>query len=102
MRFTANTASIRSRREWPLRHLGADMARRPTGSKRRAALTPREIEVLTLTARGQTARQIAEKLSITKRTVDAHVQRATFKLGAANKTNAIAIAFSEGIIGHDV
>ena len=33
------------------------MARHPTGSKHRAELTPREIEVLILTARVQTARR---------------------------------------------
>jgi LuxR family transcriptional regulator, quorum-sensing system regulator BjaR1 len=55
-------------------------------------LTSREAEVLTWVARGKSAWEIGEILRITKRTVDEHVQTSTRKLGAANRTHAVAIA----------
>lgn len=61
-------------------------------------LTRREVEVLAQLAKGKTARQIAEILGITKRTVDAHLQSAYLKLGASNGTHAVAIALRDGII----
>lgn len=61
-------------------------------------LTPREIEVLTWAARGKTAWEIGEILGIAKRTVDEHTQSASRKLGAANRTQAVAIALREGVI----
>jgi LuxR family transcriptional regulator, quorum-sensing system regulator BjaR1 len=62
------------------------------------SLSPREREVLTWTARGKSAWEIGEILGIAKRTVDAHVQTATLKLGAANKTQAAVFAVLERII----
>lgn len=61
-------------------------------------LTQREQEVLALVARGYSAREIAEQLSITKRTVDEHASRATAKLGATNRTHAVALATQGGLI----
>jgi DNA-binding CsgD family transcriptional regulator len=66
--------------------------------KRRHSLTLREIEVLGWVARGKSARTIGEILRITKRTVDAHVLSAIGKLGAANRTHAVAIAIRDGLI----
>ena len=65
------------------------------------SLTPRELEVLTWAARGKSARQIGQILHIAKRTVDEHVQTAVRKLGATNKTQAVAIALLERIIDTD-
>ncbi len=62
------------------------------------ALTDRELEALTWVARGKSAWEIGEILQITKRTVDEHVQRATRKLGATNRTQAAAIAIRDRII----
>jgi DNA-binding CsgD family transcriptional regulator len=62
-------------------------------------LTPREREVLWWAARGKSASQIGEVLHITKRTVDEHTQNAIRKLGAANRTQAVAIALRERLIG---
>jgi DNA-binding CsgD family transcriptional regulator len=62
-------------------------------------LTPREREVLWWAARGKSALQIGEVLHITKRTVDEHIQNAIRKLGAANRTQAVAIALREKLIG---
>ena len=60
--------------------------------------TKREIEVLNWVARGKSAREIAEILHITKRTVDAHVHSAIRKIGAVNRTNAVAIAIRDRIV----
>jgi LuxR family transcriptional regulator, quorum-sensing system regulator RaiR len=62
------------------------------------ALTARELEVLTLVAQGYRAQQICTRLGIAKRTVDAHMQRATFKLGASNSTHAVAMLIANGTI----
>jgi DNA-binding CsgD family transcriptional regulator len=55
-------------------------------------LTAREREVLTWIALGKSAWEIGEILGIAKRTVDEHAQTAARKLGAANRTQAVAIA----------
>jgi len=50
-----------------------------------ASLTPRQREVVTLAARGQTNRQIAETLVITPETVKSHLRNALAKLGLHTK-----------------
>jgi len=61
-------------------------------------LTTREREVLAWCAAGKSAAQISQTLKISKRTVDEHSQTAARKLGAANRTQAVAIAMRERII----
>jgi len=61
-------------------------------------LTPRELEVLELIARGDTSQQIGASLGITKRTVNAHAASVVHKLAASNRTNAAAIAVRLGLI----
>jgi len=68
---------------------------------RTGSLTPREREVLAWVSRGKSAWEIGEILHITKRTVDEHVQRAVGKLGAANRTQAVAIALRDRLIDMD-
>ena len=65
---------------------------------RKIALTAREREVLSWVAAGKSAAQISQALKISKRTVDEHSQTAARKLGAANRTQAVAIAMRERII----
>jgi LuxR family quorum sensing-dependent transcriptional regulator len=62
------------------------------------SLTAREIEVLAWVARGKSASAIGEMLDITKRTVDAHVSSIVSKIGAVNRTQAVAIAIRDGLI----
>jgi len=61
-------------------------------------LTPSELDVLTLVAKGRTAEEIAAHLGITARTFAIHTQRATCKLKAANGVHAVALAVRDGPI----
>jgi LuxR family quorum sensing-dependent transcriptional regulator len=56
------------------------------------SLTPREREVLAWVAKGKSAWETGKILHIAKRTVDEHTQTAARKLGAANRTQAVALA----------
>ena len=63
------------------------------------ALTQREREVLWWAAQGKSAWEAGEILHIAKRTVDQHTQNAIRKLGAVNRTQAVATALRERLIG---
>ena len=65
-----------------------------------ADLTPREIEVLRLAARGLANGAIAEELHISVNTARNHVQNAIAKLQAHSKLEAVAVAVREGIIDY--
>jgi DNA-binding NarL/FixJ family response regulator len=61
-------------------------------------LTAREIEVLQRIAGGNRNRDIAELLSISEETVKVHIKHIMDKLGARDRTQAIAIAVRRGFI----
>jgi len=61
-------------------------------------LTEREIEVLREVADGNRNRDIAEKLFISEETVKVHLKHIMEKLGAADRTQAVAIGLRRGII----
>ena len=63
-----------------------------TEAEEMPSLTKREREVLAWSAQGKSAWEIGELLQLTKRTVDEHARTAMRKLGAANRTHAVAIA----------
>jgi DNA-binding NarL/FixJ family response regulator len=62
------------------------------------ALTTREIDVLRHVAGGNRNRDIAEQLYISEETVKVHVKHIMEKLGANDRTQAVAIAVRRGII----
>ena len=64
--------------------------------KRLALLTEREREVLSLMADGLSNQEIAEKLSITERTVKYHVGNIYGKLGVRTRTEAVLLALQYG------
>jgi DNA-binding NarL/FixJ family response regulator len=61
-------------------------------------LTTREIEVLEQVANGNRNRDIAERLFISEETVKVHLKHIMDKLGARDRTQAIAIAVRRGVI----
>jgi len=62
------------------------------------ALTPREIDVLRLIARGNANKMIAAKLHLTEETVKSHIRNILSKLVANDRTHAVAIGLKRGII----
>jgi DNA-binding NarL/FixJ family response regulator len=62
------------------------------------ALTPREVDVLRLIAGGNANKEVAAKLSLTEETVKSHVRNVLAKLGANDRTHAVAKAIKRGII----
>jgi len=77
-----------------LRSIVSGVEPRPRGQP----LSERELECLSLSARGQTNSDIALKLSLSERTVQFHFSNSLSKLGAANRHEAVAIAVSRGLI----
>jgi LuxR family quorum sensing-dependent transcriptional regulator len=63
--------------------------------KQKCCLTEREREVLSWAANGKSAWETSEILHIAKRTVDEHTQNAFRKLGAVNRTQAVAVALRD-------
>jgi len=62
------------------------------------ALSPREIDAMTLLAVGYSRAQVADTLSISEHTLRVYIESARFKLGAMNTTHAVARAMSRGLI----
>jgi DNA-binding CsgD family transcriptional regulator len=62
------------------------------------ALSPREVDSLTLLASGLSRGQVAERLRISENTLRVYIEGARFKLGATNTLHAVATAISRGMI----
>jgi HD-GYP domain-containing protein (c-di-GMP phosphodiesterase class II) len=71
---------VRRRREWP------------------AGLTTREVEVLRLVTRGLSNREIADQLTITRKTAGNHVEHVYAKIGASNRARAALFAMKHGLM----
>jgi DNA-binding CsgD family transcriptional regulator len=67
-----------------------------------APLTPREQEVVLLFAHGASAKSVSQILGLSHRTVEAHASSIMRKLGARNRTHAVALAVHGGIGGPDL
>jgi HD-GYP domain-containing protein (c-di-GMP phosphodiesterase class II) len=72
-----------------------------TAPRRRAGpagLTPREVEVLALIARGASTRQVARRLGIATKTAGTHVERIYVKTGATTRSTATLFAVQHGLL----
>ena len=80
------------------RFIPAEVSRQLTEFFPDVALTPREVEVLSLVARGLGNKEVGDVLGTASGTVKAHVQSILSKLGAKDRTHAVTIALRRGII----
>lgn len=73
------------------------------GTRRRVAgpagLTPREIEVLGLIARGAATGDVAGQLGISRKTAGTHIERIYAKTGASSRSTATLFALRSGLLG---
>jgi two-component system, NarL family, response regulator LiaR len=77
--------------------LRQSLSRRAAGDDE-PVLSPRELEVLKLAAKGLYNREIADRLSISVRTVEGHLSSILTKLDASSRTEAVVYALAHGWI----
>lgn len=81
-----------------LRHMGQPGNPRLSEQPTYETLTERELEVLALLAQGMPNKEIAAHLVISERTAKFHISSIMGKLGATNRTEAVALAAQKGLI----
>jgi DNA-binding NarL/FixJ family response regulator len=80
------------------RWIPKEIAKRLASRKLFEELTPREVQVLQLLAKGSANKQIADMLSITEHTVKDHLKSIFGKLQVEDRTEAVTAAIQRGII----
>jgi DNA-binding NarL/FixJ family response regulator len=76
-------------------NVAADLAKHQSD----ANLTPREIEVLSLVAAGNSNKLIAAQLNINEETAKTHIKSILAKLDANDRTHAVTLGLQRGVIG---
>jgi DNA-binding NarL/FixJ family response regulator len=80
------------------KHVPAEVAARLAEHMGEEDLTARELEVLRLIQAGYRNKQIADRLAIAETTVNFHIKNVVEKLGANDRTHAVAIAIRRGLL----
>lgn len=80
------------------RYFPAEIATELANHIGKDVLTPREIQVLQRLAAGLANKQVASELGVSEDTVKGHVSSLMEKLGASNRTHAVALGIERGII----
>lgn len=70
----------------------------PARVRRDDTLTPREVEILGLVARGLSNHEIASRLVLSEKTVRNHVERTYAKIGVTNRVGASLYALQHGLV----
>jgi DNA-binding NarL/FixJ family response regulator len=73
-------------------------AARPAVHRDLSALTPRELEVLTLMGRGRSNAELAGELTLSEATVKTHVARIFAKLALRDRAQAVVLAYETGLV----
>ncbi|MFP4483945.1 MAG: helix-turn-helix transcriptional regulator [Spirochaetaceae bacterium] len=99
----SRASELRTEARAAARELGLRILEQPTVSKGKwsdllPGITERELEVLRVVARGSTNQQIADTLGISTNTVAFHVRSIMEKLGLANRAQAVAFSWKNGIV----
>ncbi|MER5548641.1 response regulator transcription factor [Streptomyces sp. NPDC002589] len=81
-----------------LEHLSKP-SRAETGAAAARRLTPQELKVVSLVARGHTNSEIAERLTLSLSTIKSHLSRVQDKLPARNRVEIAAWAWEHGVVG---
>jgi DNA-binding CsgD family transcriptional regulator len=90
--------TVASKLHQALRDRGVPVPRLRRKVQPAAGLTPRQTEVLTLLADELTNAEIADRLFLSRRTVEHHVAAVMAKLGAKTRLEAVATATQQGLL----
>ena len=77
----------------------APQSGRPAVHRDLSGLTPRELEVLRLLARGLSNAELAEQLTLSEATIKTHVTRIFTKLQIRDRVQAVVLAYETGLVG---
>lgn len=78
--------------------VASEGAPRPQASSPIERLTAKEVQVLKLTAKGRSNKEIAQELGLSPRTVQAHLASIFSKMGASSRTDAVIKGLRGGIL----
>jgi DNA-binding NarL/FixJ family response regulator len=80
------------------RSAAASQVQQPAAHRDLAALTPRELEVLTLLGHGLSNAELADELTLSEATVKTHVARIFAKLTLRDRAQAVVLAYETGLV----